>query len=1337
MAVVLEIVDRTLEAQAALGRLAAMLEKAGVQEDSLIKMDTERQRVMNDGLALNRALIESYTRLSTELRKFTADQKKFVTQADSVARSNTAIADSFRKINDALGTSDERWTQIANAIRAVSTEAKNATGDLAAASNAAGKTGGKRSGGGGSPASAPDPGVAESRAVNQIYTASLSSLDKLINKKNVLLGVQSEEVRNSARYKSALAGVEAAIEKQTRSTVKVSTEQKETNRVYNASRTPLQRMLDNYKALNQVTDESIRASEKYRQARTNLDAQLKLGFKRQEINDGRSLSQMLDNIANKMSVLPGPIGRMGGSLGSATRALSVFGAGEAAVATGATEIAAGASAAASGIGSVSGGASAATLVAGGLAAGVAAIGVGFVGAALYSKEFTQELKALQNISGASSDELVLLHDAAIRASSAGFAPEAAVKGLQDLAALGFNARDSITLLTPTLNLAAAGSMSVSEAATIAGSTLKAYSIDVEDAGLALDKLAAIGNMTGIQFTDLQQAIAKSAGAASLANQSIDEMLVTMGLARNTGLSMEEVATGATSALVNMSTVGRKKMKEYGIDLKDANGNFRQFGSILLDVTEKTKDFADPDRVTVLHDMFGTFGQKAVIPMMDQLSKGIATTTGEIVKGADALNYMRDSIGNAGGTLQKFTDNKLDTLAGQLSLFSASWSSLITIIGEGAEPAVKTFVEYGVKNLNVMIDTIRTMKDLWQNLFGDKRTLQALKGDLEALDNKIKILDPTQLESVINSSTVGAEKLSGQLKMVQTELEKLDRVRNSGGKVDTEEYRNLEQQMFRLQSRIRGLSSGAEELGRQKIRVEVDPAVAAKLEVLRKQAAAVREEIAGREKETDKKKEDEKPKPKVDLADTSTADAAARKAKGDREEALRFIDQWRQASAKATAEAAGGMARIELEWAEAIRQLEGERAKALDGVRGNKKLEEQIESAFTERKTSLHRLYFTRANEEAQKQLEAQQKDAAARLKVEEQFQKELAKLGGKSTDKVSALDSQIAAERARFAEAKYTTDQIKSLEDALKEYRVRKMDELHNEALSKASAYYASENDVARERMEKDLADLESLDLIKLGMVDEYERARKAIEERYATERTQAAIKEATQYAEFASQFASIITEQLEKSLSDRQALAQATKDEIADVDQKLQEAEFEQQKISLNNKKAMLQKELAAEQAAATTAFHARQAGAVSEALINAALAGLKIATQFPPPSPFFFVGESLLALQTGFALNSILSQSPPTYHGGGASLAPDEFYGKLKKGESVLSSTATDAIGVDTINRLNGGATAINRGPVIQRFVFNRQYRDLMLQDALDARSPLRIVMPAKTRMWGVKQA
>lgn len=325
-------------------------------------------------------------------------------------------------------------------------------------------------------------------------------------------------------------------------------------------------------------------------------------------------------------------------------------------------------------------------------------------AAEASGDFDQAIAKVGAISGATTDEIEKLSAAAIQAGlDTQFSPKEAAEGLGELAVRGLNASESINALDGALNLAAGGQLSISQASSTTASALRVFGLEADQAGIAADKLLKISNVTALQANDLELALGTVGRGAGLAKQSIDEMLPSIGLVKNTGVDASVAASSVSSALIFMAKNG-EKFKKLGINVTDADGKFRPFMDIVMDAnTELSKITNEAERAAKATELFGRFGVTAFTAISGQLDKGIRTPTGEIVKMDEAVTFLRESMTGAAGTAEKFADALLDTLPGQITLLKGSIQTLAVTVGKPLSEMLRPLVEFIRDTVNRMIE----------------------------------------------------------------------------------------------------------------------------------------------------------------------------------------------------------------------------------------------------------------------------------------------------------------------------------------------------------------------------------------------------------------------------------------------------------------------------------------------------------------------------------------------------------------------------------------------------------------------------------------------------------
>lgn len=354
------------------------------------------------------------------------------------------------------------------------------------------------------------------------------------------------------------------------------------------------------------------------------------------------------------------------------------------------------------------------------AAGLVPLTVGVAGlaASLHladaAAEFQRNVARVGNISGASADELRQLRDAAIEAGiQTQFSPDEAIEGLATLAAQGLNASDSMRLLNTSLNLAAGGQIGIDEASRASAAAVKIFTLNAEEQATVADRLLKITNLTALQAGDLSLALGTVSRGAQSAHQNLDEMLISMGLVRNSGVDVSVAASSVSSALDFMARRADEFKDTLNVSVTDTNGQFRDFLDIVADATPALESITnEAERAATVTRLFGRFGKTAFTNISAQLQAMIGTTrNGQRIETiTDAVRVLREEMGGAAGTAQQFADALLDTFAGQKTLLEGTLQTFEVVLGEPFAAVFKPIVKAVTDALNVALRFFNGLSD---------------------------------------------------------------------------------------------------------------------------------------------------------------------------------------------------------------------------------------------------------------------------------------------------------------------------------------------------------------------------------------------------------------------------------------------------------------------------------------------------------------------------------------------------------------------------------------------------------------------------------------------------
>jgi TP901 family phage tail tape measure protein len=321
-----------------------------------------------------------------------------------------------------------------------------------------------------------------------------------------------------------------------------------------------------------------------------------------------------------------------------------------------------------------------------MSVGAAAVGValaGLVGWALKtSMAFDKQMSEVQAVTGATADELKELREAALEAGkSTVFSATEAAKAQAELAKAGLTSAQILGGgLSGALSLAAAGSLDLAEAADIAAKTMNVFNLEAGAVGHIADMLAGAANATATDVHEMGEALRMGGLAANAAGMSMDDTVVVLGAFADSALVGSDAGTSLKvmlQMLANPTEKSSKLMRELGIDVYDAAGNFVGASKLSAILREKLGGLTQEQRNAALATIFGADAMRAANVLYGLGAEGLAK-----------YNEKINAQANAAQTAAIKTDN----LAGDVERLKGSLETLAIEASEGANGGLRFLVQ---------------------------------------------------------------------------------------------------------------------------------------------------------------------------------------------------------------------------------------------------------------------------------------------------------------------------------------------------------------------------------------------------------------------------------------------------------------------------------------------------------------------------------------------------------------------------------------------------------------------------------------------------------------------
>ncbi len=226
-----------------------------------------------------------------------------------------------------------------------------------------------------------------------------------------------------------------------------------------------------------------------------------------------------------------------------------------------------------------------------------------------------------------------------------FSAEQAAMGYTSLAAAGFNVAQSVSALTPIMNFAESTNTDFSVAANVAAKSIRAFNMDIKDAGRVGDIYASMNARTGLSVEDMYGAVESGGAAFAASGQSLETYLAVVGQLSVRGIPATKSAMALGQAMLRISDPKiAAKLKHLGVATTEGVGNqkhFRNFIDIVGDLQKKTEGLGEVGQRAAITGIFDKRTLKTLAPMFGEST--------------DAVKGFETSLYGATGTAKKMGD----------------------------------------------------------------------------------------------------------------------------------------------------------------------------------------------------------------------------------------------------------------------------------------------------------------------------------------------------------------------------------------------------------------------------------------------------------------------------------------------------------------------------------------------------------------------------------------------------------------------------------------------------------------------------------------------------------
>ena len=293
------------------------------------------------------------------------------------------------------------------------------------------------------------------------------------------------------------------------------------------------------------------------------------------------------------------------------------------------------------------------------------------GSAKTMREFEQANANLSTILGVNVKDMGALTDSALALGRTTEYTASQVTALQtELAKLGFGQGSIINMQKYVLQFATAVGANLADAASVAGSALRAFNLSSTDTEDVLATLAVATNNSALSFDRIQQSIGTVFPVANAFGLSLKDTTALLGSLANAGFDASSAATATRNIILKLADSNGKLAQRLG-------GSVKSFDEIMTALIKLRNEGINLNEALELTD------RRSVAAFSAFLS------------GAESARELRNSLQDVSGELDRIQRERLNTVEGSTKLLKSAWEGL-TLAFRESNGAIKDTIDWLTK-----------------------------------------------------------------------------------------------------------------------------------------------------------------------------------------------------------------------------------------------------------------------------------------------------------------------------------------------------------------------------------------------------------------------------------------------------------------------------------------------------------------------------------------------------------------------------------------------------------------------------------------------------------------
>ena len=207
-----------------------------------------------------------------------------------------------------------------------------------------------------------------------------------------------------------------------------------------------------------------------------------------------------------------------------------------------------------------------------------------------------------------------------------FSASEAAAAMEELAKGGLTAAQiEAGALQTAMDLAAAGGMSLADAANSVVQSMGAFGLGAEQSGQAANALAGAASASSADVSDLTQGLSQASAQANSAGWSIQDTTAVLGAFADAGIMGSDAGTSLKTMLQRLAAPtdeAAAMMEELGVQTRDSDGSMLGASDMAAELSAKLGTLSSAEKDAAMQTIFGSDASRAALVMTNLGAEGL-------------------------------------------------------------------------------------------------------------------------------------------------------------------------------------------------------------------------------------------------------------------------------------------------------------------------------------------------------------------------------------------------------------------------------------------------------------------------------------------------------------------------------------------------------------------------------------------------------------------------------------------------------------------------------------------------------------------------------------------